>query len=112
MATTVKRHDTWPPLRFAARDENGLLPLEEADSLKLILKSGTTVLLEGDAEAIDPDVYDGFNGQYVWQAGDTNNVGGYQIELEITWDASTTPPRVETVPNSGAEDLNIEVDLA
>lgn len=112
MATTVKRHDTWPAVRFKASDQDGLLPLEDADSLKFIIKSGSTVVVEGVATSLDPNTNDGFNGQYLWAEGDTDNVANLQIELEITWDANSDPPRIETIPNSGVREMNIEADLA
>lgn len=109
MPTTVKQHDTWPPLRGKAEDEDGLVDLTVADSLKFLAKDGVA-LIEGAAEPIDPPDADGFNWSYTWQAGDTDVVGEYDVELEVTWDAGTTPPQVETIPNEGNETLTIEAD--
>jgi hypothetical protein len=106
----IKQHDTWPPIRGAASDDDGLIDLTGADSLKLILKTGTTTI-EGTAYPIDPPE-EGFNWSYTWAAGETDIVGTYQGELEVTWDAGTSPPRVETIPNHGTVEVVIESDLA
>lgn len=111
---TIKRNDTWPPIRGAASDQSGLLDLTTADSLKFLAKSGAT-LISGTAEALSPPEvdFDGkeYNWRYVWADGDTAIAGDYEVELEITWDSTTTPPQVETVPNSGKQTLTIESDV-
>lgn len=105
MASTWKQHDTWPPLRGKASDENGLMDLSEATSLKFLAKSGTK-LIEGAAVAIQPPDSDGYNWKYVWAAEDLSVVGEYKAELEITWE----PGKVQTVPNKGTESLVVEAD--
>lgn len=108
--TTFKRNDTWPPLRGKATDDDGYIPLADADSLKVLLKSGTT-LIEGVAVAIDPPDSDGMNFSYTWDDNDLDITGTYQVELEITWNSATSPPEVETVPNVGYATLIIVADL-
>src|SRR4051794_40749301 len=97
---TVKQHDTWPPLRGAASDANGLVDLSTADSIKLILKSGATVV-GGAVEVIDPPDEDGMNWQYNWQTADVITAGTFSGELEVTWDEGTSPPEVQSFPNTG-----------
>jgi hypothetical protein len=106
---TVAQHDTWPPVRGAASDEDGLMDLTSADWLKFIMKSGA-VSVSGTATVINPPDADGFNWQYVWQAGDTANTGDYSAELEIHWDDAAVPPQIETVPNDAPLTIKIRAD--
>jgi hypothetical protein len=110
----IKKGDTWPPQRGAATDDDGLLPLVEADEVLFFAsKSNPTNFIQGTATVIDPPDADGFNWQYEWQAGQTDVPGSYKCELQITWDAGSSPPKVETVPNDGSAnpDLVIWEDL-
>ena len=116
MPSTYKRHDTWPPIRGVAADENGNVDLTVADSVKFLAKSGS-VLIEGTAEVLDPPesgLIDGqsveFNWKYVLADGDLDTAGDYKVELEVTWDSGTTPPQVETFPSAGTELLTVEED--
>lgn len=94
-----KEGATWPPHRMKLTDEDGtLLPLAEADSVKMVAQSGAEII-EGPLEVIDPPDTDGFNAQYNWQTGDTNVAGEYEVEAVITWDAAAVPPAVDRVPN-------------
>lgn len=105
----VKQHDTYPPLRFKVQDEDGLIPLSAAESIRLILTGPNSI--QGTVQPIEPPDVDGFNASFAWSAGQTDLAGLYQGEIEITWDSSSTPPAVETVPNSGSFQLIIESDL-
>lgn len=108
---TIAQNDTWPPLRGAASDEDGLLDLTSADWLKFIMKSGA-VVVSGTATVIDPPDADGFNWQYTWHASDTSIIGTYQAELEIHWDDGASPAQIETVPNESPLEIEIRDDLA
>jgi hypothetical protein len=108
---TVAQNDTWPPVRGAASDEDGLMDLTTADWLKFIMKSGA-VTVSGTATVIDPPDADGFNWQYTWAATDTAVIGTYDAELEIHWDDTATPPQIETVPNETPLEIEIRDDLA
>lgn len=101
-----KQGATWPPHRMKLTDEDGnALPLPEADSIEMIAQSGSTVI-QGPLTVIDPPEADpkdpegpGFNAKYLWQAGDTDISGTYQVEAVITWDEAATPPSIDRVPN-------------
>jgi hypothetical protein len=107
---TIKRNDTFPYLRGQAKDEEGPMDLTTADAIKVILSNGTSVI-EGEVEVLDPPDAEGMNWQYKWAAGDTAEAGTYKTELEITWDEGTTPPEVETIPNSSYDEIVILEDL-
>lgn len=109
---TMKKGDTWPPLRGKAEDEDGLVDLTEADDLTVILKhTGAGPTLTGTPVPIDPPDDDGFNWRYLFQAGDTDELGAYEVELEVVWDAAATPPSVQTFPTTGFNSLEITDDL-
>jgi hypothetical protein len=105
----ITRNDTWPPLRGVAEDADGLLPLADADSIEVHMKDGGN-LIEGPAEVIDPPDADGFNWRYTWEAGDTDTLGSYDVELEVTWDSVATPPSVQTVRTGDV--VNVIEELA
>lgn len=107
---TFKQHDTWPPLRGHASDANGPLNLSEADKLIVILKCGPT-RIKGEAVPIWPLDEKGNNWEYVWAEGDTANTGLYECELEIVWDETASPPRIETVPDNDNPTVEIVADL-
>lgn len=103
----IKKGDTWPPLRGRAEDENGLMPIDETISdpnaeILIFFRHKTTpaTFIQGTVTVIDPPDSDGFNWEFAWRAGDTAVIGDYDVELQITWDDTTTPPKVESVPNN------------
>ncbi len=107
---SIKRGDTWPPLRGKAEDEKGLLPLVDAAFTKVLFKSGI-LLVQGTVAVINPPDADGYNWRYTWKAGDTSVAGDYSVELEVHWNEAATPPQVETVPNGDNPTLTIKADL-
>lgn len=117
MATkrTMQSGDTWPPLRGLASDEDGPVDLTVAVSMRAMCKSSTH-LIELPAEVIDPIeiVNEGEPNeeQYNWQAdlvtGDTDIIGNYVVQLEVTWEAG----RIETFPNSRAGAPILAIELA
>lgn len=102
----------------------------EPDSLRLILKKSATpgTIVEGPMDNVE--VVDGAGdlglvegedpglgvpdnrgqARYIWQAGDTDDSGGYKGEVELTWDAASSPPKVETVPNDDADNFDLTMD--
>jgi hypothetical protein len=101
----IKSGDTWPPLEATLTDLNGVIDLSAADSVRLVMKSGTTVVTGAC------DVVDAVAGvvEYVWAPGDTVIAGDYESEFEITWNVG----EIQTVPNSKANNPHviIEADL-
>lgn len=110
---TLKAGDTWPSLRGKAQDGNGVsLDLSGADLITVLIKhSSGSPLLTKTATAIDPLTNDGYNWVVAWNETDTEIVGTYKVETEVEWDNATTPPKVQTFPNTGTNELVIEDDL-
>lgn len=111
----MKQGDTEPPLQGRASDSRGLLPVADAQELRVFLRRGDT-LIQGVATALDPPEEDpddpdgpGLNWEYAFADGDTQNpVGEYGVELRITWSpgrvtrvASDRGPTLVLTPNLG-----------
>lgn len=100
--------DTFPPLRGYAADRLGALTLIDADEVNLILESDRAIV-GGPVTVLDPPVDPGgdeggpFNWEYDPTADDFAIAGSYTARLEIIWDATTTPPRRQTIPNTGLD---------
>lgn len=105
MPTTVKKGDTWPPLRGLASDEDGPINMTTAGTVMFYAKSGATLISGTVVPLAAPDV-DGFNWSYTFGAADTSIIGTYTVELEIQWNAT----RWQTIPNDGSETLTIVQD--
>lgn len=105
MAFNIKQNDTSPSLQATLKDASLTAINLTGASVRFHMKSvdGT---LKVDAEM---DVIDELNGivQYDWQSGDTDTVGAYYIEFEVTYaDAS-----VETFPNNGNKVISVVKEL-
>jgi hypothetical protein len=91
--------DTYPAMRGEASDETGVLDLSTAVALEFMADSSAGTI-HGTATAIHPPIADAdgvhqWNWQYAWAAGDTANVGTYEVYLKVTW-SSGPPAEVET----------------
>ena len=96
--------DTWPPMRFKAEDQNGLVDLSLADEIEVLIlgtnSKGEVLRITGSAEAIQPPDKDGFNGKYVWGAEDLSEVtDDADVEIKVTWDNTSSPKKLQTFPN-------------
>lgn len=94
--------DTWPYLRGAATDENGMLDLSIAVSITAYLVSpghtitGPVVGYGSPYKNVgDPASLLGFNWDYKWAIADTSNPGTYTTWIKVVWDSGTTPPEVQ-----------------
>jgi len=114
---SIKKNDTWPPLRGRAEDQDGAMPIEETigdpnAEILIFLRHKTipaTPLIQGTVTPYAAPDNDGFNWEFAWRAGDTAVVGDYDCELQITWDSTSTPPKVESVPNNRALNPTVTV---
>lgn len=105
---TVKRHDTWPPVKATLEEGEGVnrKPINLSGALKVTmwLKSTTGTVIEAVATVIGAT-----EGkiEYAWQAGDTATSGEYKVEFEIEWSAA----HIQTVPNASYNSILIVDDL-
>jgi hypothetical protein len=108
---TMKRNDTWPPLRATLLDGEGdPLDLSTADTIRILL-AGPITIKTGPA-AIVGDPTDGVV-EYEWQGAegedpaDLHTAGEYKGEFEVTDEEG----HVYTVPNNGYFLLTVVEDL-
>jgi hypothetical protein len=95
--------DTDPPLRGFAAADGRALPLQLAESMRVLMKHRDGGVIEIRAVALDPpelvDEEDPDGDVVNWsatpEAGDVFLAGDYRLQLEITWEEG----RVRTVPN-------------
>jgi hypothetical protein len=101
MAFTIKQNDTSPSIQVTLEDSAFVaIPLLGA-SVKIHMKSLDGVIkINGAMTIVDAD-----NGiiQYDWQTGDTDTVGIYYVEFQVTYSDSS----IETFPNSGNEVVSV-----
>lgn len=107
MAFNIKQNDTSPAIVATLQDANGTaIDLTGASvrfHMRAIGSNQTTV----DAAATVVTPLSGIV-RYAWDAADTDTVGSYQAEFEVTYaDAS-----VETFPNDGHIRVEITDDIA
>lgn len=106
MSFYIKQNDTVPSLRADLKDgDNAAIDLTGA-SVKFIMRAigGTTAVINASASIVSEA---GGTVQYNWQSGDTDTVGSYQAEFEVTYSGGT----VETFPNDGYIRIEILDDL-
>lgn len=105
MAFNIKQNDTSPSLRATLTDAD-LNPINlTSASVQFHMKS-----LDG-ALKIDTamTIVDATGGivQYDWQTGDTDTVGAYNVEFEVTYSDSS----IETFPNNGNKVVSVVREL-
>lgn len=110
---TIKRNDTWPPLKAILSDANGPIDLTAASSVTLKMRSSTVLVSAGAALITGPTAGEV---TYYWKAAqttptalpaDTGFVGVYNVEWEIQWSSGG----VQTVPNINYSTIEIVPDL-
>jgi hypothetical protein len=105
MTFSIKQNDTSPSLQATLKDAQ-LVPVDiTAATVKFHMKS-----LDGFVKIDDTMIITDASGgvvQYNWQANDTDTVGTYYVEFEVTYaDAS-----VETFPNTGSLIVSVVKEL-
>jgi hypothetical protein len=105
MIITIKRGDTYPPLRAYLQMSTGTPIRIEGATVRLVLTDKT------DTEVLNKivDIEDADKGyvSYKWLPDDTATAGEFKGEFEITW----MDESIVTVPNDGYFTLNIVKDL-
>jgi hypothetical protein len=115
MPRTIKRGDTYPPLTGTVTDANGNVPLGTADEVKLLCKLDGQVALEFVVTVVNPSATlpndtDCGKWTYDLDPGDTDDVGAYATEIQVTWNTGVD---IQTFPNDPADNdtLTIAQDL-
>ena len=94
MAFNIKQNDTSPSLQATLKDASGTAIALTGASVRFHMKS-----LDGTVKVDAAMAITNASGgvvQYNWQTGDTNTVGSYSVEFEVTYSDST----IETFPNN------------
>lgn len=106
MTFYIKQNDTVPSIRATLQNGNGdpvdLINASVRFHMRAIGANNTTV----DAAAVVITPAAGVV-QYNWIADDTDTIGSYQAEFEVTYPDST----VETFPNDGYVRIEIIDDI-
>ena len=106
MTFYIKQNDTVPSIRATLQNGNGdpidLINATVRFHMRAIGASNTTV----DADATILNAASGIV-QYNWTADDTDTIGSYQAEFEVTYPDAT----VETFPNNGYIRVEIIDDI-
>jgi hypothetical protein len=105
MAFSIKQNDTSPSLQATLKDA-ALDPINlTGATVRLHMKSvDGTIKIDQPMTVVTP-----LQGliRYDWQAGDSDTVGTYYVEFEVTYaDAS-----IETFPNNGSKVVSVVREL-
>jgi hypothetical protein len=89
--------DTWPPLSGTVKDAGGnAVNISTATSIRMVAKSGATIITGATANDDDGSNPNRGRWHYNWAAADLSVAGDYIPEIEVTWDAVSSPPKIET----------------
>lgn len=115
MSRWVRRVDlfTTPPdsIRMIAKLSTPLTTFDgPMQNVEVVDTSGSLGLVEGEEPGLNVPVNRG-EVRYPFSAGDTDVPGTpYNLEVEVTWDDASTPPKIETYPNASAVNPTLEID--
>ena len=105
MAFSIRQNDTSPSLQALLKDaDRNPIDLTGA-SVRFHMKAvGGAVKVDAAMTVVDQD-----NGvvQYDWVTGDTDTVGTYNVEFEVTYSDGA----IETFPNKGNLTVNVTKEL-
>jgi len=105
MAFSIKQNDTSPSLQALLKDADRN-PIDLAGaSVRFHMKAvGGGIKVDAPMTVVDEA---GGVIQYDWAAGDTDTVGTYYVEFEVTYSNSS----VETFPNTGSAVVSVIREL-
>ncbi len=111
MAFVIKQNDTRPKYVVQLVDnfgepDQGPVDLTTATAVKLIMAAKVDGSIKVNDTAAITTPAQGIV-TYTWDAADTDTVGEYDAEFEITWGDGG----VETVPNDGYLEVRVTDDL-
>lgn len=105
MAFTIKQNDTSPSVSAILKDSSlAAIDLTGA-TVKLHMKSLDGTLKINSAMTVINAI--GGTVQYDWQVGDTDTVGTYLVEFQVTYSDGA----IETFPNSGNNVVSVVREL-
>jgi len=105
MAFTIKQNDTSPSLSAILKDSSLVAVDLTGATVKLHMKSIDGILKINSAMTITSAI--GGTVQYDWQTGDTDTVGTYLVEFQVTYSDGA----IETFPNSGNSIVSVVREL-
>ena len=102
----IKQNDTVPSIRATLKNGSGNAVDLASTTIRFHMRAlgGTSAKVDAVASVINANT--GIV-QYDWDAADTDTVGSYQAEFEVTYSDST----VETFPNNGYILIKITDDI-
>jgi hypothetical protein len=105
MAFSIKQNDTSPALQATLKDAalspinlNGATVMFHMKSLDGTMKVDAAMTITSPLEGVV---------EYNWEAGDTDTVGTYYVEFEVTYFDDS----VETFPNNGNKVITVVKEL-
>jgi len=104
---TIKQNDDSPAFERTLSDSSGTVINLTGSTVRFHLYDQTKDTAKIDAAATITDAANGVV-VYTWAAGDTDTVGWYWGEFEVTYSDTT----VETFPNSGYISVKVTPELA
>lgn len=105
MAFSIKQNDTSPSLQATLKDASLTAINLVGATVRFHMKSvDGTLKIDQPMTVVTP--LEGIV-QYDWQAGDTDTVGTYYVEFEVTYSDNS----VETFPNNGNKVVSVVKEL-
>lgn len=106
---TIKQNDTSPALKIQCIDSSGTaIDITNASvEFHMINDSDDTEKINSSSGTSITDASNGYV-QYEWSDGDTDTVGQYKAEFQVTYDDGT----IETFPNNGFITVDIHKEGA
>jgi len=107
MTVYIKQNDTSPALTGQLFNPDGSNPDLDGATVKFIMRSTAGGAAKVDSSATIITASTG-NVKYVWSAANTDTVGSYEGEFEVTFSGGA----VQTYPNKGYIKIEVVDDLA
>ena len=101
----LKQNDTAPKLQVTLRDGDGDLKVLTGATAKILVRHQITRTTKVDATATVTSTTGLI--EYQWLAADTDTVGIYELEIQVTYSDST----IETFPSGSYVALRIVGDI-
>jgi len=107
MAFFIKQNDTSPALQATLKDGLGAVVDLTGASIRFHMRKTGDTTAKVDATAVIENADNGLV-YYSWVAADTDTIGSYEAEFEVTF----TGGEIETFPNNRFIDVEITDDIA